>query len=48
MVLLLIVGYGGWGTGFTGVPSGGGVGQLQQDEAKFNSLFPVGGVVTGT
>lgn len=44
---ICVVGYGGWGTGFTsGAPSLQQQQQLQ-DEAQFNSLFPVAGFVTG-
>ncbi len=42
-------GFAGWGTSSVGTRFGGGAisVQQQQDEVKFNSLFPVGGFVTG-
>ena len=47
-LLFFSVGFGGggWAAGFTGVSNSGNSLQLQ-DEAKFNSLFPVAGFVTG-
>lgn len=53
-VLCAVQGFSGWGTTGTGTVFGGMTTppqqqqqQQQQDEIKFNSLFPVGGLVTG-
>lgn len=46
-LLIDAVGYGGWGAGFTGMTGTGTTFQQQQDEAKFQSLFPTAGFVTG-
>ena len=48
MYLILVVGYSGWGSSYTGVGGGSTSSQQQQDEAQFNSLFPMSGFVTGT